>query len=186
MRRPALVFFSLLAAAFVSAVGWACGDPVHDAQVDSLGPEVAGVPEGPNHRPGKPCLACHGGQGPASLELSVAGTIYQTAAPDSPPLANATVTIFDATQQADGGGAPRTLATNGAGNFYVPRAQWSPVFPLHDIQIVAPGLDTPVVMHTTVGREGSCATCHFEPKGRGSHGHVYLVLEPADLPGAKP
>ncbi|MDB4935552.1 MAG: hypothetical protein JWP87_2524 [Labilithrix sp.] len=184
MRAP----YSCVAVAAIAsalAFAWSCSDPVHDAQVDALGPEAPGVPRGPNHRPGRPCLTCHGGQGPSDVELSVAGTIYQTAAPDSPPLEGATVTIFDATQDADGG-APRTFRTNAAGNFYARRAEWSPVYPLHDISISAPGVDTPTLMHTTVGRDGSCATCHFDPRGQGSHGHVYLVLEPADLPGAHP
>jgi len=168
-----------------AALAWSCSDPVHDAQVAALGPEAAGVPTGPTHRPGKPCLTCHGDQGPANLELSVAGTIYQTAAPDSPPLAGGTVTIFDATQQAEGG-APRTVVTNAAGNFYLRRSEWSPIYPLHDISVTFPGIDTPTVMHTVVGREGSCGSCHFDPKGPNTHGHVYMVLEATDFPGAQP
>lgn len=172
---------------FVAVVfaAWSCGDPVHDTRVGSLGGEKSGVPTGPTHRSGQPCLACHGGQGPAELELSVAGTIYQTAAPDSPPLEGATVTVFDATQLADGG-APRTAVTNAAGNFFFRGTEWLPVYPLHDVRVTFPGVDAPTTMHTTVGRDGSCASCHFDPKGSATHGHVYLVLEPADLPGAKP
>jgi hypothetical protein len=158
---------------------------VHDARVDALGPEAPGVPAGPTHRPGKPCLACHGGQGPSDVELAVAGTIYQTAALDSPPLIGATVTIFDATQQPDGG-TPRTAVTNAAGNFYIRKTDWSPFFPLHDISVSYQGLDNPTAMHTNVGRDGSCGSCHFDPKGNDSRGHVYLVLEAADLPGAQP
>ncbi len=164
---------------------WSCGDPVHDTRVDALGGEKSGVPTGPTHRSGQPCLTCHGGQGPADLELSVAGTIYQTAAPDSPPLEGATVTVFDATQLADGG-APRTAVTNAAGNFSFRRTEWAPVYPLHDISVTFPGVAAPTTMHTTVGRDGSCASCHVDPKGPATHGHVYLVLEPADLPGAMP
>jgi hypothetical protein len=167
-----------------AALAWSCGDPVHNAQVDALGPEAAGVPEGPTHRPGKPCLTCHGGQGPADAEFSVAGTIYQTAAPDSPPAVGATVRVFDATQQLDG--TPRTFTTNAAGNFYVRKSEWAPFFPLHDIAVSYPGIDTPTIMHTNVGRDGSCGSCHFDPKGANTHGHVYVVLEAADLPGATP
>lgn len=178
-------FAVIVAAALCAALAWSCGDPVHDARVDALGPETAGVPRGPTHRAGKPCLTCHGGQGPADLELSIAGTVYQTAAPDSPPAVGATVTIFDATQSPEGG-APHTFVTNAAGNFFAPKSEWSPIFPLHDIAVKAPDIDAPTLMHTTVGRDGSCATCHFDPRGEGSHGHVYLVLEAADLPGAQP
>jgi hypothetical protein len=184
VKRRTCFGLALAGTCMVGLFSWACGDPVHDARVSALGGERGGVPAGPEHRGGQPCLTCHGGDGPASAELSVAGTIFQTAAPDSPPLAGATVSIFDATQDADGGGAPRTTVTNAAGNFYFPRSSWSPAYPLHDISISFSGATT--TMHTNVGREGSCATCHFDPKGNDSHGHVYLVLEPADLPGAMP
>ncbi len=100
-------------------------------------------------------------------------------------LGGATVTIYDATQLADGG-APRTVVTNAAGNFYIRRTEWSPFFPLHDIAITYPGVDTPTLMHTNVGRDGSCGSCHFDPKSANTHGHVYLVLEAADFPGATP
>lgn len=169
--------------AVAAALAWSCSDPVPDSRAASLGDEHTGVSPGPTHRPGQPCLACHGGDGPASTELSVAGTIFQTAAPGSLPLEGATVTIFDATQLADGG-APRTAVTNKAGNFFVRRTEWSPKYPLHDISVSFTGVATP--MHTNVGRDGSCGTCHFDPKGPNTHGHVYLVLEPADLPGATP
>jgi hypothetical protein len=185
MKRTAITFATAGAALLAAAVAWSCGDPVHDAQVDALGPEASGVPTGPTHRPGKPCLTCHGGQGPSSTELSVAGTIYQTAAVDSPPLSGATVTIFDATQQPDGG-APHTVVTNAAGNFFIKRSEWAPFFPLHDISVGYPGVSSPTLMHTNVGRDGSCGSCHFDPKGATTHGHVYLVLEAADFPGAAP
>jgi hypothetical protein len=172
---------AVVAAAALGAAAWACADPVHNTRVDALGDEAPNVSPGPTHRPGQPCLTCHGGGGPAEAELTVAGTIYQTAAPDSPPLVGATVAIFDGTQLADGG-TPRSTVTNSAGNFFFRREEWSPVYPLHDIAVSAPGVDTPAMMHTTVGRDGSCATCHFEPRGPDSHGHIYLVLEPGDLP----
>jgi hypothetical protein len=175
---------AIVATAVVAVFAWSCGDPVHNARVDALGPESGGGP-GPTHRPGQPCLACHNDQGPASTELSVAGTLYQSAAPGSPPLAGATVTIYDATQNADGG-TPHTFTTNAAGNFYAPKSSWAPFFPLHDISIATAALPAPTIMHTVVGRDGSCASCHFDPKGPDSHGHIYLVLDPADLPGAMP
>ena len=41
----------------------ACVDESHELQVQALGAEVPGVPMGPLHRPGQPCLVCHGDQG---------------------------------------------------------------------------------------------------------------------------
>ena len=183
---PLLSLVSLLPMAVAIGAGLAssCGDPVHNARVDALGPEVNGGP-GPTHRPGQPCLACHNDQGPGNTEFSVAGTVYQSAAPSSPPLAGATVTIYDATQEADGG-TPHTVVTNSAGNFYIPKSDWTPFFPLHDISITTADLPAPTMMHTVVGRDGSCATCHFDPKSTASHGHIYLVVDPGDLPGAMP
>ena len=55
---------------------FACGDPTHDRAVEVLGGEAPGVPEGPLHRPGQPCVTCHGDSGPASGEFSLAGTVY--------------------------------------------------------------------------------------------------------------
>ena len=185
MRAHLTATCIVVATGALAAVVWACSDPVHDTRVDALGPEVANVSPGPTHRPGQPCLTCHGGGGPADTELTVAGTIYQTKDPISPPAVGATVTIFDGTQLADGG-APHSTVTNAAGNFFFRRSDWSPVYPLHDIAVSYPGLATPTMMHTTVGRDGACATCHFEPRGVDSHGHVYLVLEPTDLPGGAP
>ena len=181
--RAALKAAMVAGAGLAAALAWACGDPVHDTRVDSLGGEQGSA--GPTPRPGQPCLACHGGDGPAGAELAIAGTIFQSAAPSSPPVVGATVTVFDATQVADGG-APHSATTNGAGNFYFRKSDWSPVYPLHDISVSFPGIASPTLMGTTVGRDGSCATCHFDPKGAASHGHVYLVFDPADFPGAMP
>ena len=184
IAHAARVSIAAAAIAAVAFFAWSCGDPVHNARVDALGPESSGG-TGPTHRPGQPCLTCHSDQGPSSTEFAVAGTLYQSAAAGSPPLVGATVTIYDATQNADGG-APHTFTTNAAGNFYAPKSDWTPFFPLHDISVSSPLLPAPTTMHTVVGRDGSCATCHFDPKGQGSHGHIYLVLDPADLPGAMP
>ena len=162
-----------------------CGDPLHNARVDALGDEKGGVSPGPTHRPGQPCLTCHGGIGPADVEFSVAGTIFQSSDPASPGLTGGTVTVYDATEALDGG-TPHTATTNSVGNFYIRRDQWSPTYALHDISVSYPGVDTPTQMQGTVGRDGSCATCHYDPAGNGSRGHVYLVVEPADFPGAGP
>jgi hypothetical protein len=118
----------------------------------------------------------------------VAGTVFQSADRGAPPLAGGTVLVFDSASD-----APQQTVTNEAGNFFFGDS-WSPVFPLHDITLDFTGIMPPrPKMHTRVGRDGSCATCHFDPPpdpaakaARDTPGHVYLVLEPADFPGGKP
>ena len=51
----------------------ACVDETHELQVQALGGEAPGVPKGPLHRPGQPCLVCHGEAGPASPSSSSPG-----------------------------------------------------------------------------------------------------------------
>lgn len=159
--------------------GVSCNDPVHDAQVSALGPEV-GAP-GPTHRPGQPCLTCHGGDGPASTTFAVAGTVFKTAdARDG--IAGVTVTVVDSSSTP----VQKSATTNAAGNFFIGNGNFTPVFPLHDIKLDYPGLSNPQIMHTRVGRDGSCGSCHFDAPGgteaRDTPGHIYLVLEAGDLP----
>jgi hypothetical protein len=149
-----------------------CGDPVHDKGVDALGPETFGLRPGPTHRPGQPCLVCHGGSGPGSPEFSVAGTVYKyTDTLES--LQGADVVVTDAN------GASRTFTTNQTGNFYVGKKDWDPVFPLH-VKVNYKSLS--IEMQTHVGRDGACASCHFDPAGPSAVGHVYLVGDPKDFP----
>ena len=153
-----------------------CADPVHDNEVSALGPEAAGVSPGATHRPGQPCLTCHGGSGPGSPQFSVAGTIY-AAQSQATPLPQANVQLVDAT------GSIKTATTNAAGNFYVTVDQWAPVNPFH-VSLTYKTVTTQMTTH--IGRTGSCADCHFNPPGPSTTGPVYLVLEPGDLPGASP
>lgn len=148
-------------------------DPVHADAVAALGPETFGLPKGPTHRPGQPCLTCHGGQGPGKPELSVAGTVYKTQ-PDLSWLEGATVTLTDAR------GDVRMLTTNETGNCLVRRNEWTPVYPMK-VTVAFAGVSIDMVTH--VGRSGSCADCHTDPAGPASAGHVYLVSDPADFPG---
>src|SRR3984957_22477 len=90
----------------------ACVDETHDLQVQALGPEAPGVPRGPLHRPGQPCLVCHGGSGPASHQFSVAGTAFAVESLTT-PLPTAVVTLGDAHD------ASVSLGSNQAGNFFV-------------------------------------------------------------------
>ncbi len=179
---------STLVVVFTCATLLSCNDPVHDAEVTALGPEVGGVPPGPLHRPGQPCLTCHGGDGPAQSAFSVAGTVFKTAdARDA--IAGVVVTVLDS-RASPVGGVRQQATTNAAGNFFIGNANFTPVFPLHDIRLDFPNLSAAQMMHTRVGRDGSCGTCHFDAPGSSSAhdtpGHVYLVLEAGDLPGTSP
>jgi hypothetical protein len=126
-----------------------CLDPVHSDAVDALGPEAAGVPEGPTHRPGQPCLTCHGGNGPGP-DFAVAGTVYETRN-GTTPLPNATVVLHDSA------GTTRSTLTNSVGNFYLTAGQWTPAYPMFAELDVG---DITKKMETRIGRNGGCAECH--------------------------
>jgi hypothetical protein len=186
----------LLAWVLALAVGAACADPTHDDAVAALGPEAPGVPPGPTHRPGQPCLTCHGGSGPAGAQFSIGGTAYQTqrlplpdgGIPPSAPLVGATVQLTDSVN------STQTVTTNSVGNFFIPLAQWAPTPPIggletavdggppnqsHEIQVCQGDCNSATVMKesmlTQIGRDGSCADCHFYPPGPLSPGPIYLV-----------
>lgn len=164
-----------LAALAVTLPGLAaCADPVHDQLVQSLGPENPNVPPGPMHRPGQPCLACHGGEGPASLQFSVGGTVY--AVRNQPqPAVGPCVQIEDIQ-----GRYWTSAATNAVGNFFVAEADFSPNFPIRMALISA--LDSCATggilqqMETYAGRDGSCADCHSKPANQTSAGPVYVAV----------
>jgi hypothetical protein len=139
-------------------------DPVHSSAVDALGPEVAGVPKGPFHRAGQPCLTCHGGEGPASQQFAMAGTVFFGPGNASPAtfvgVENAQVVLEDDSQ------AQHTATTNCVGNFYVLPGDWPghPQFPVIVRVVGQPEqtvLDVPMQSH--IGRQGSCAACHQVP-----------------------
>jgi len=185
MKKPALWLTILVLLALVSA----CGDPVHTDAVSALGPEAPGVSPGPNHRPGQPCLTCHGGSGPAGRQFSVGGTVYMTqrnpypdggAPPASPPAVGATVMLTDSVN------STHTATTNSAGNFFIYQSDWAPVAPIggvttdggvpdmnHAIQITQ-GTNL-AVMYSHIGRDGSCADCHYYPPGPLTAGPLWLT-----------
>jgi hypothetical protein len=141
-------------------------DPVQDEAASDLGPEVPGVPQGPLHRPDQPCLVCH------ADTMSAGGTVH-AALDDTAPLANVIVTLTDST------GSATTVTTNTAGNFFVERSAWQPVFPVH----TKIAFETKsAAMNSEIGRDGSCATCHVAPASRISAGLVYLVPSASLLP----
>ncbi len=172
MSRPAL---ALLVLAPVIA---AC-DPVHDDAVAALGPETPGVRQGPLHRPGQPCLLCHDGAIGDPQRFTVAGTVYQTTG-SLAPSTGATVIVTDAR------GSTGRLSTNAAGNFYATPSQFDPTFPWR-VSIEGPSTKT-VTMQTevegngTVEPNGSCASCHFDPAGPASPGHVALAQDDGGTP----
>jgi len=149
-----------------AAIAAACNaDPVHTQEVQALGPEAPGVPAGPNHRAGQPCLVCHGPEGPAHTQFVVAGTVFY--GPSSTPTAvpvgveNANVTIEDDTT------ATSTFQTNCVGNFYVRAQDWpapgGPQFPLlvtiSGTNQMGQTITDSMLSH--IGRDGSCGSCHL-------------------------
>lgn len=164
----------------VAVCSTGCPDPARDQVVDSLGPEADGVPKGPLHRPGQPCLACHDGSGEPEA-FSIAGTLYaypydSSAAPASPPMPNGVVQLVDAT------GAEYDVATNCVGNFYIERSAWDPTFPVWVRVFNGSNVQT---MKSAIYRDGSCAACHRDPAGSASAGRVYVLSDlSVPLPGS--
>ena len=143
----------------------ACVDATHDEQVQALGGEAPGVRTGPEHRPGQPCLVCHGGLGPGHTTFGVAGTIYAVELQPAPAV-GAQVQVEDIN------GDAFLLPTNSAGNFYVAASQWQPVFPTK-MQVTFEG--STMRMLTAAGRNGSCADCHQTSVGPNSPGPIYAA-----------
>lgn len=157
---------SLLFAALALAV--ASCDPVREQAIDELGPEAPGVDQGPTHRPGQPCLVCHGAGGPEGPTFSVAGTIFRTR-DARVGVPGAVVTITDAD------GVTRRFGTNEVGTFFVQESEWKPKFPLRTS--VASGTTT-VEMKTLINGDGSCGSCHRDPAARDAAGHIYIEDSP--------
>jgi hypothetical protein len=139
-------------------------DPVNDAAISALGPEVPDVPRGPRHRPGQPCVLCHSGNVGDPPGFSVAGTVYVNAT-DLQPAVDAGVILRDSLD------ASYQATTNAAGNFYVLPHQFKPTYPM---KVEVDYGNAKVLMTANVGRDGSCGKCHFDPAGPGSPGHVYV------------
>ncbi|HVU04762.1 MAG TPA: hypothetical protein VHE30_23580 [Polyangiaceae bacterium] len=159
----------------------ACSDPVHDDRVSKLGGETPGIPAGPRHRAGQPCLVCHSGMGPGEAEFSFAGTVYQT--DDAKvPLEGAIVHLVDAA------GKKHEVGTNCAGNFFVMRTDYEPTWPVFVKVIYGHVGSTPIErpMGSPIYREGSCAGCHVDPPGIEAVGHVSFAtagsLPPLPVP----
>jgi hypothetical protein len=167
-----------LALSAVLSLAAAC-DPVHDDAVAALGPEAPGVRRGPLHRPGQPCLICHDGASGDPQRFTVAGTVFATSG-ELVAAASATVALVDAK------GSGTQLTTNAAGNFYATPGQYDPTFP---IQVTVQGsggqtvhMQTLIAGNGTVEPNGGCASCHFDPVGPNSPGHLCLALDDGGTP----
>ncbi|MBK6691947.1 MAG: hypothetical protein IPG50_07045 [Myxococcales bacterium] len=156
MNRPRTLLFTLGVVLPVAVPLVSCTDPVQDKAIAALGPEI-GTP-GPDHRPGQPCVTCHSEFGNSSSIFSVGGTIYESA---GSPQGAANVSVL--MRSADN--SSFTATTGPSGNFFVRKNEWDPAFPLlvhiyrQDVGI------RPMLSH--VGREPSCAGCHFNPPDAG-------------------
>ncbi len=162
----------------LSAVAVASCDPVIDDEIAALGPEAPGVPRGPLHRPGQPCLLCHDGALGDPQRFTIAGTVFQTTGSRDAAV-GVTVNVVDAN------GASYALSTNAAGNFYVTPDQYDPTFPLA-FDLTFDGLrvqmQTLVGGNGTVEANGACASCHYDPAGPSSPGHVALETGDGGVP----
>jgi hypothetical protein len=190
MRRALSVCSGLALCALVigglaGAAG--CANPVQDAYIAELGPEDPAVPLSDIHRPGQPCLLCHGPYVGAQPEMSVAGTVYgyawdpKNSKADPIPVEDVTVELSDSF----GNSPPQPPKTNCAGNFYLTVQQWNPAYPLRvAIRYPVPGDPDGerVSMGTRISRDGSCASCHEGAPNQGSPGWVFCTQRGPDAP----
>jgi hypothetical protein len=177
-----------IAASLVLGALVGCADPVRDAYVDALGPEDPAVPQSEIHRPGQPCLLCHGPFKGVEPEMTVAGTIYAYSFdandPDAEPIPVEDVIIE--ISDSFGNSPPEPPKTNCAGNFYIEKEDWNPAFPLRvAIRYPVPGDPdgARVSMGTRISRDGSCAGCHAnKPPNQGTPGWVFCTQRSPDAP----
>ena len=155
----ALVFFGVFLTACI-------GESPEEALRAEQGQAEDGDEE---HRPGQPCLVCHGADySPGGPVFVLAGTIYEFASdPDKRGLQGAEVHITDSA------GHEFSALTNRVGNFMVqvksglsaPQQRskgrlsipWDPEFPL-DVAVIYQGEEKS--MDSQIWRDGSCAGCH--------------------------
>jgi len=140
------------------------------------------------HRPGQPCLVCHGADyHPGGAVFTLAGTVYRSADDsDARGLMGAAVDIIDAE------GREFTALTNTVGNFMIQvdtglaepqqsargrlRIPWRPTFPL-TVAVLYGGEDKS--MESLMWREGSCAGCHRTSEQGLDHVEKIWVVETA-------
>jgi hypothetical protein len=164
--------FAAVALAFSSAC---VSDPVPDAEIESLGPDV--TDPGPDHRPGQPCVICHSSTGPASDDpFAVAGTVFHDNA-SAVGVAGVKILFVDSNGSAPLRAPTNDILTSASGNFYVRQSEWNPAFPLY-VNIFNPADGTTGIMQSHIGRQPSCASCHRDAFTQSeqlySVGHIYL------------
>lgn len=170
MKRILITTLVLLAA----AVAGACVDPQVDREVSATGNEVANVPVGPLHRPGRECVVCHHDGGEASDHpFTLAGTIFAGTL-RKVGVKDVEVLLTDAD------GSKFIAKTNCVGNFFVRPADWQPKYPIL-VDIQKNGIRR--AMRGPIGREEDCAACHkLQVKDPFSESD-YVSLFGADEPG---
>jgi len=177
MRRP--VLGAVLAGGLAACIGTT---PQEEAE-QALGDDSA--EEGPTHRPGQPCLVCHGeDHSPGGEVFVLAGTVYRRA-DDVDGLEGAEVEVTE------DDGDVFTVRTNRVGTFLVSVGEvdederdegWiglssAPDYPLRVVVRAAGGLEE--TMRNVIHREGSCAICHDRAgPGATSAGKVFVEEEP--------
>lgn len=86
----------------------------------------------------------------------------------------------------DAKGVAAELRTNAAGNFYATPGEYDPMFPVQVTVLGAGGqtvhMESLINGNGTVEPNGSCASCHFDPAGPSSPGHVSLMLDDGGTP----
>lgn len=154
-----------------------CPNPVQDRRIEELGGECSDVPESEFHRPGQPCVLCHGQYQKDSPVMSIGGTVFATKSSPT-PVEDVEILLTDA----NGTSPPNPVMTNCIGNFFIDADDWTPAFPIH-AEIVCPNpddVDEPrrLVMGTRITRDGSCAGCHIDKPGdrRDSPGWIYCAV----------
>jgi len=177
---PWLVRWGLATSLGLALTGACIGTSPEAAREANLGPEQPGVPQGPTHRAGQPCLTCHSEQhDPGGEHFLLAGTVYRRAG-DPEGLEGAEVVVADAA------GRRFTARTNRVGTFFVREGgsgeptqrgdgelhvPFRPTYPLR-VKVVAG--DVEQVMQGLIWREGSCAACHGGEPSASSNGWIYL------------
>ncbi|MDB4942768.1 MAG: hypothetical protein JWP97_2302 [Labilithrix sp.] len=153
-----------------------CANPVHDDQVAAQGggsgDAIDGIPPGPTHRAGQQCSRCHSSEGPGP-DFALAGTLYAVRGQPAPAV-GAKILLTDS------GGTQKSFTTNEVGNFYVPREQWDPEWPVY-VTVTGTGPDgkqTSRDMLSRIGGNGGCAVCHYGADNQPSHMPPVFVADP--------
>jgi hypothetical protein len=168
-----LLKHALFAVSALALLG--CGNPSIDPKITALGGEVPGVEPSEYHRPGQPCLLCHGPYYGKSPYFAIAGTVFAKQEAQMKNLVPVDGAIVHVT---DSFGETRDLTANCIGNFMINADDWQPAFPLQvSIDCPVPGEKGLKArsMNTRIGRDGSCAGCHFGPASATSPGWVTCI-----------